>query len=72
MRLMMTLIADTAQDVDAISAYLASESLNLLGSEQLLDEGATITEHGDAPAVVEPMSLCCEPRGIFNVVLRLS
>lgn len=53
MRLMMTLIADTAQNVDAISAYLANESVNLLGSEQLLDEGATITEHGDAPAVVE-------------------
>jgi hypothetical protein len=52
MRLMMTLIADTAQNVDAISAYLASESVNLLGSEQLLDEGATITEQGDAPAVV--------------------
>jgi hypothetical protein len=53
MRLMMTLIAETAQNVDAISAYLASERVNVLGSEQLLDEGATITEHGDAPAVVE-------------------
>ena len=53
MRLMMTLIADTAQNVDAISAYLANERVNVLGSEQLLDEGATITEHGDAPAVVE-------------------
>jgi hypothetical protein len=53
MRLMMTLIADTAQNVDAISAYLLNESVNLLGSEQLLDERATNTEHGDAPAVVE-------------------
>jgi len=53
MRLMMTLIADTAQHVDAISAHLANERVNVLGSEQLLDEGATITEHGDAPAVVE-------------------
>lgn len=53
MRLMMTLIAETAQDVDAISAYLANERVNVLGAEQLLDEGATITEHGDAPAVVE-------------------
>jgi len=52
MRLMMTLIADTAQNVDAISAYLANERVTVLGSEQLLDEGATITEHGDAPAVV--------------------
>jgi hypothetical protein len=39
--------------VDAISAYLANERVNVLDSEQLLDEGATITEHGDAPAVVE-------------------
>ncbi len=53
MRLMMTLSADMAQEADAISAYLASERVNVLGSEQLLDEGATITEHGDAPAVVE-------------------
>lgn len=53
MRLMMTLIADTAQSVDAISAYLADERVNLLGSEQLLDEGATITEQGEARAVVE-------------------
>ena len=53
MRLMMTLIAEMAQNVDAISAYLANERVNVLGSEQLLDEGATITEHGDAPAVVE-------------------
>src|SRR4051812_9655845 len=52
MRLMITLIADTAQDVAAISAHLADERVNVLGAEQLLDEGATITEHGDAPAVV--------------------
>jgi hypothetical protein len=53
MRLMMTLIADGAQDVDAISAYLADERVAVLGCEQLLDEGATITEQGDAPAVVD-------------------
>jgi len=53
MRLMMTLSADMAHNADAISAYLATERVNLLGFEQLLDEGATITEHGDAPAVVE-------------------
>lgn len=53
MRLMMTLVADTAQNVDPISAYLASERVVVLGSEQLLEEGATITEEGDAPAVVE-------------------
>jgi hypothetical protein len=56
MRLMMTLIADSRQEanVDTISAYLAQQRVNVLGAEQLLDEGATISEHGDAPAVVAP------------------
>jgi hypothetical protein len=51
---MMMLIADSRQetDIDAIAAYLAQQRVNVLGSEQLLDEGATISEHGDAPAVV--------------------
>ena len=48
MKLMMILIADTAQNVDAISAYLANERINVLGSEQLLDEGATIIRLGSA------------------------
>jgi hypothetical protein len=54
MRLMMTLIADSLREVDndAISAYLARQRVNVLGSEQLLDEGATISEHGESPAVV--------------------
>jgi hypothetical protein len=54
MRLMMTLIADSPQatDIDAISAYLAQQRVNVLGSEQLLDEGATISEQGESPAVV--------------------
>jgi hypothetical protein len=54
MRLMMTLIADSLQetDIDAISAYLARQRVNVLGSEQLLDEGATISEHGESPPVV--------------------
>jgi hypothetical protein len=54
MRLMMTLIADSLQetDIDAISEYLAKQRVNVLGSEQLLDEGATISEHGESPAVV--------------------
>jgi hypothetical protein len=54
MRLMMTLIADSRQeaDIDAISAYLGRQRANVLGSEQLLDEGATISEHGESPAVV--------------------
>jgi len=59
---MMTLIADAppGADVDAISAdtsadisaYLAQQRVNVLGSEQLLDEGATISEEGEAAAVV--------------------
>ena len=54
MRLMMTLITDLLQatDIDAISAYLAQQRVNVLGSEQLLDEGATISEHGESGAVV--------------------
>jgi hypothetical protein len=54
MRLMMTLIASSLQqtDIDAISEYLAQQQVNVLGSEQLLDEGATISEHGESPAVV--------------------
>jgi hypothetical protein len=57
MRLMMTLIAGSLPeaDIDAIStisAYLVQQRVNVLGSEQLLDEGATISEHGESPAVV--------------------
>jgi hypothetical protein len=54
MKLMMTLIADSLRetDFDAISAYLARQRVNVLGSEQLLDEGATISEQGESPAVV--------------------
>jgi hypothetical protein len=54
MRLMMTLIADSLQeaDIDVISTYLAQQRVNVLGAEQLLDEGATISEHGESPAVV--------------------
>jgi hypothetical protein len=54
MKLMMTLIADSLRktDIDAISAHLARQRVNVLGSEQLLDEGATISEQGESPAVV--------------------
>jgi hypothetical protein len=51
MRIMMSLQGDAP--VDAISAYLANERVNVLGFEQLADEVATISEHGDAPAVIE-------------------
>jgi hypothetical protein len=55
---MMTLIADSLQGPDAdaisagISAYLAQQRVNVLGSERLLDEGATISEGGESAAVV--------------------
>jgi hypothetical protein len=56
MRLMMTLIADALPNIDAISAdisaYLAQQRVNVLGSERLLDEGATISEAGESAAVV--------------------
>jgi hypothetical protein len=54
MKLMMTLIADSPQaaDIDAMSAYLAQQRVNVLGSERLLDEGATISEQGESAAVV--------------------
>jgi hypothetical protein len=62
MRLMMTLSADSLQEadidasidasIDAISAHLAQQGVNVLGSERLLDEGATISEHRDSAAVV--------------------
>jgi hypothetical protein len=54
MKLAMTLIADSLREteIDAISGYLARQRINVLGSEQLLDEGATISEEGESPAVV--------------------
>jgi hypothetical protein len=54
MRLMMTLIADSLQEagIEAISAHLAQQRVNVLGAERLLDEGATISQHGESPAVV--------------------
>lgn len=50
----MTLIADAlpGADVDAISMYLSQQGVNVLGAERLLDEGATISEHGESAAVV--------------------
>ena len=54
MRLMMTLSADSRREanIEVISAYLAQQRVNVLGAEQFLDEGATISEHGGSPAVV--------------------
>ena len=50
----MTLIADSLEEADvaAITEYLAQQRVNVLGSERLSDEGATLSEHGDSPAVV--------------------
>jgi len=54
MKLMITLVADSAEEAEiaAISTYLTQERVNVLVSERLLDEGATISEHGESPAVV--------------------
>lgn len=51
MRFMISLQGDAP--VDEISTYLAARNVNVLGFEQLEDEGATITEVGERPAVVE-------------------
>jgi hypothetical protein len=54
MKHMMMLTADSLKntDIDAISAYFVQQRVKLLGSERLLDEGATISEHGGSPAFV--------------------
>ncbi len=56
--------------VDAISAYLATQRVNVLGFEQLADEGATITEVGDAPAVVEHARSALRAVWIIDVASR--
>ncbi len=55
---------------DAISAYLAAHHVNVLGFEQLADEGATITEVGDAPAVVEHARSALRAVWIIDVASR--
>ncbi len=50
MRMMMSLQGDSP--VAAISDYLAAERVTVVSFEELADEGATILEVGDAPAVV--------------------
>ncbi|HTA91289.1 MAG TPA: YciI family protein [Polyangiaceae bacterium] len=54
MKLMMTLIGDSAHEahIAEISAHLTHQRVNVLGAERLLDEGATISEYGESPAVV--------------------
>jgi hypothetical protein len=51
-RIMMSLQGDS--NVDEISAYLANERVNVLGFEQLTDEGATISRDANARETVEP------------------
>ena len=50
MRMMMALQGDAP--VAAISAHLAARGVTVLGFEELADDGATVTEVGDAPAVL--------------------
>lgn len=68
MRIMITLQGDAP--VDAISTYLASERVNVLGFEELADEAATISEHGDAPAVVEHAGSALRAVWIVDVASR--
>lgn len=56
--------------VAAISAYLANERVNVLGFEQLADEAATISEHGDAPAVIERQGSTLRALWIVDVPSR--
>src|SRR6266498_3046755 len=51
-KLMITLSAEArrAADIDAISMYLREQHVKVLGAEQLLDEGATVSEHAEPPA----------------------
>ncbi|HEY0710657.1 MAG TPA: YciI family protein [Polyangia bacterium] len=55
---MMILVAEPRQtpaidtEIDSISAYLAQQQVNVLGSERLADEGATIAEYEGSAAVV--------------------
>jgi hypothetical protein len=65
---MMTLHGDAP--VDAISAYLAAHGVNVLGTEELADEGATIVEIGDAPAVVANERSALRAVWILDVVSR--
>lgn len=68
MRIMMTLQGDAP--IDTISAYLAREGVNVLQCEQLADEGATIREVGDEPAVVEPTRSALRALWIVDVASR--
>lgn len=47
----MSLQGDAA--AAAITTHLANEGVDVLGFEELADEGAFISEHGDAPAVID-------------------
>jgi len=66
--MMMALQGDAP--VAAISAHLAAQGVNVLGFEELADEGATITEIGDAPAVVEHVRSALRAVWIVDVASR--
>jgi hypothetical protein len=67
-RFMMSLQGDAP--VDAISAHFAAQGVNVLVFEQLADEGATITEVRDAPAVVAPERSALRALWIVDVASR--
>ena len=68
MQIMITLQGDAPSD--PISAHLAAHHANILGFEELGDEGATITEIGDAPAVVAPERSALRALWIADVASR--
>lgn len=42
--------AGNAADIEAISTHLREQRVNVLGAEQLLDEGAIVSEYGESTA----------------------
>lgn len=68
MRLMMSLQGDAPEG--PISAHLAAEGVKVLVFEKLEDEGATITEIGDAPAVVARDTSALRAFWIIDVASR--
>ena len=63
MRIMIVLLGNAP--VAAISRYFAERGVNVLGGEELADQGATITEVGEAPAVVD--DACSNVRAVWTI-----
>ncbi len=69
MKLMMTLQGDAP--IDELDAYLAAQGTTVLGTERLdTDEVATISAHGDEPAIVERAGSLLRAVWILDVASR--